>query len=77
MLGHAETRLNSSTTGLFIAVVPLIAAIILGRLGHDRFDARRITGLLLGFAGAALLVGLDVHIDDLVSVGALALVTIG
>jgi drug/metabolite transporter (DMT)-like permease len=77
MLGHAETRLNSSTTGLFIAVVPLIAAIILVRLGHDRFDGRRIAGLLLGFAGAALLVGLDVHVDDLISVGALALVTIG
>jgi len=77
MLGHAETRLNSSTTGLFIAVVPLIAAILLGVLGHDRFDSRRIAGLLLGFAGAILLVGLDVHVDDLVAVGALTLVTIG
>lgn len=77
MLGTAETRLNSSTTGLFIVVVPLIAAILLGVLGHDRFDARRIAGLLLGFAGAALLVGLDVHVDDLLAVGALGLVTIG
>lgn len=77
MLGHAETRLNSSTTGLFIAVVPLIAAILLTVLGHDRFDARRVVGLLLGFAGAALLVGLDVHVNDLISVGALAVVTIG
>lgn len=77
MLGTAETRLNSSTTGLFIAVVPLIAAILLRILGHDHFDGRRIAGLLLGFAGAAVLVGLDVHIDDLLAVGALGLVTIG
>lgn len=77
LLGHAETRLNSSTAGVFIAVVPLIAAIILAVRGHDRFDRRRVSGLLLGFVGAAVLVGLDVHLDDLVAVGFLVLVTIG
>jgi drug/metabolite transporter (DMT)-like permease len=77
MIGYAETRLTSSTTGLFISVVPLIAAIILTVLGHDRFDRRRVTGLLLGFAGAAFLVGLDVRFDDLIAVGALLFVIIG
>jgi drug/metabolite transporter (DMT)-like permease len=33
LLGHAETRLNSSTTGLIIAVVPIVAAIILTVMG--------------------------------------------
>src|SRR5689334_14327308 len=28
LLGHAETKLNSSTAGLLIAAVPLIAAVI-------------------------------------------------
>ena len=77
LLGHAEIRLNSSTTGLFIAVVPLIAAVILAVTGGDQFGARRIIGLVLGFLGAALLVGLDVRLDDLVSIGQLVLVTIG
>ncbi len=27
LIGHAETRLNSSTTGLLIAMVPLLAAV--------------------------------------------------
>src|SRR5262245_29119192 len=64
LLGHAETRLNSSTTGLIIAMVPLFAAIFVSWLGHDRLEGRRIAGLAIGFAGVATLVGLDVHIDD-------------
>ena len=39
LLGHAETTLNSSTAGLLLAVVPMIAAIILTVTGHDRFDS--------------------------------------
>jgi len=70
MLGHAETRLNSSTAGLLIAVVPLFAAIIVTRLGHEKLEPRRLFGLGLGFAGVALLVGLDIHFDDLPAVAA-------
>jgi drug/metabolite transporter (DMT)-like permease len=77
LLGHAETKLNSSTTGLLIAMVPLIAAVIVTRLGHDRLGARRITGLLVGFAGVAALVGLDIQLSDLPSVAAIALVSLG
>jgi len=69
LLGHAETRLNSSTAGLLIAVVPLFAAIIVTKLGHERLEPRRLFGLGLGFAGVALLVGLDIQLTDLVSVG--------
>lgn len=77
LLGQAETRLNSSTTGLFLAVVPMIAAVILVVLGDDRFGPRRIAGLMIGFVGAAVLVGLDVRFDDFGSIGLLLLVTIG
>ena len=77
LLGHAETRLNSSTTGLLIAVVPLIAAVIVTRLGHDRLGARRIAGLAIGFAGVAALVGIDIRLDDLAAIGAIALVSLG
>jgi drug/metabolite transporter (DMT)-like permease len=77
LLGHAETRLNSSTTGLLIAIVPLIAAVIVTRLGHDRLEGRRITGLVIGFAGVATLVGLDIHFSDFAAVAALALCALG
>ena len=73
----AETRLNSSTAGLLLAVVPLIAAVIVTVLGHDRLDTRRVIGLLIGFAGVAALVGLDIHVDDLTSVGFILLTALG
>jgi drug/metabolite transporter (DMT)-like permease len=77
LLGHAETRLNSSTTGLLIAMVPMVAAIILTVSGQDRLDFRRGAGLLLGLIGVALLVGLDIKFDDLIAVGQIILVVIG
>ncbi|MGY0232269.1 DMT family transporter [Longispora urticae] len=77
LLGHAEKRLTSSTAGLLIAVVPLIAAVIVTRLGHDRFDTRRLVGLGIGFAGVAALVGLDIHFSDLTAVGAIMLTALG
>jgi len=77
LLGHAETRLTSSTAGLLLAVVPLIGAVLLVSLGHDRFDGRRLLGLAIGLAGVVTLVGLDVHLDDLFSVGAVMITAVG
>ncbi len=76
LLGHAETRLNSSTAGLLIAVVPLFAALIVSRLGHEHLEPRRLLGLGVGFAGVALLVGLDIHFSDLLAVGATVVVAL-
>ena len=76
LLGHAETRINSSTAGLLIAVVPLFAALIVTRLGHEKLEARRLFGLALGFAGVALLVGLDIHFTDLGAVAATIVVAL-
>jgi drug/metabolite transporter (DMT)-like permease len=70
LLGHAETRLNSSTAGLLLAVVPLFAALIVTKLGHERLEPRRLLGLGIGFAGVALLVGIDIHFSDLPAVAA-------
>jgi drug/metabolite transporter (DMT)-like permease len=75
-LGHAETRLNSSTAGLLIAIVPLFAAIIVSKLGHEKLEPRRIFGLALGFAGVALLVGLDIDFHDWLAVGGTVVVSL-
>jgi drug/metabolite transporter (DMT)-like permease len=77
LLGHAETRINSSTTGLLLAGIPLIAAVIVSRLGHERLDGRRLTGLVIGFSGVTALVGLDIHVSDFAAVGALLLTSLG
>ena len=76
LLGHAETRLNSSTAGLLIAVVPLFAAVIVTRLGHERLEPRRLLGLAIGFAGVALLVGIDIQFSDLAAVAAIMVVAL-
>jgi drug/metabolite transporter (DMT)-like permease len=76
LLGHAETRLNSSTAGLLIAIVPLFAAVIVTRLGHEHLEPRRLLGLGVGFAGVALLVGLDIHFSDLLAVAATIIVAL-
>ncbi|MET8773844.1 DMT family transporter [Nocardia sp. NPDC004654] len=77
LIGYAETTLNSSTVGLLIAAVPLIAVLIVTRMGHETIDARRILGLVVGFAGVAALVGLDVDLSNPAAIGAIALTTIG
>lgn len=60
LLGYAEQELSSSLTGLLIAAVPLVGAILVTVTGHERPGARRVAGLLVGFAGVAALVGFDV-----------------
>lgn len=76
LLGHAETRLNSSTAGLLLAVVPLFAALIVTKLGHESLEPRRLLGLAIGFAGVALLVGMDIHFSDLPAVAATMVVAL-
>ena len=78
LLSDAERRLSSSLTGLLIAAVPLIGA-VLQRLtrGDDRMDPGRLAGLMVGLAGVAVLVGLNVSFKDLGAVGEVGLVAIG
>jgi drug/metabolite transporter (DMT)-like permease len=72
LLARAETKLTSSLTGLLIAAVPLVGAVITSVSGsHDRLDRRRWAGLLVGLAGVVALVGLDFG-----SVGAVALLEV-
>ena len=60
-IGRAEIHLTSSVTGLLIASVPLVGAVLYRALGADHFSRRRIVGLLIGFAGVAALVGVDLR----------------
>jgi drug/metabolite transporter (DMT)-like permease len=78
MLGLAEVRLSSSLTGLLIASVPLLGAVVAGlfRL-DDHLDRGRLLGLLVGFAGVAALVGADVRGGDWWSVGAVLVAALG
>jgi len=69
LLAHAEQRISSSLAGLLIATVPLIGAVAYRAFGvADHFDARRLLGLFVGFAGVAALVGLDITHSDALGV---------
>lgn len=71
LLSWAEQRLSSSLTGLLVAVVPLLVAGLGAALGlTDRLDLRRFVGLIVGLAGVALLVGIDVRGGDLLGAAA-------
>jgi drug/metabolite transporter (DMT)-like permease len=73
LLAHAETKLTSSLTGLLIAAVPLVGAVVVALTGtRERQGRRRWLGLLVGIGGVAALVGLDVG-----QVDALAVVEVG
>jgi len=78
LLSDAERRLSSSLTGLLIAAVPLIGAVVIWLTrGDDRLDVRRIGGLVIGLVGVAALVGLNVSFHDLGAVGEVGLVAVG
>ena len=73
LLARAETKLTSSLTGLLIAAVPLVGAVVVRLTGdRERMGARRWSGLLIGIVGVGALVGLDLG-----SVSALPVAEVG
>jgi drug/metabolite transporter (DMT)-like permease len=76
-LAHAETKLTSSLTGLLIAAVPLVGALIVSLSGErERLGGRRWSGLLVGLGGVAAIVGLDLGHVDAVALVEIALVAV-
>jgi len=80
LLGHAEQTLPSGLTGLLVATVPLVAAIIAVVRG-DRgvLKPLRLFGLLIGFAGVAVVVsghGFEAGPGALLAIGEVLLVAV-
>ena len=78
LLARAETKLSSSLTGLLIAAVPLVGAVIVTMTGErERLGRRRWLGLLVGIAGVAAIVGLDVGQLNVLALVEIGLVAVG
>jgi drug/metabolite transporter (DMT)-like permease len=62
LLGLAEQRVSSSLTGLLIAAVPLVGAVIVRTTGRrERLGRLSGLGLVLGLVGVAAIVGVNVN----------------
>jgi drug/metabolite transporter (DMT)-like permease len=80
MIAAGETHVASSTAAIVIATVPLIIALLSLRFEpSERVSGPRLAGLLVGFAGVAFLVGVDVSGDggELLGVGAVLIAACG
>jgi drug/metabolite transporter (DMT)-like permease len=78
LLPWAEQSLSSSLTGLLVAAVPFVAALVALLAGDDdRLSPVRVAGMALGVVGIAALLGLDVGGAQLSAIGAVALVVVG
>lgn len=77
-LTSAERRLPSSTAGLLLAAVPLVAVGVAYALGsRAHLSARNWAGIVVGMAGVAAIVGLHVGGSTLLPVAEIGVVAVG
>ena len=77
-INAAEQTLPSSTVGLLLASIPLVAIVVAFVMGRrDRLTAINGVGVVLGMLGVAAIVGLDVGGSDLGAVAQLAIAVVG
>ncbi|MDH4141537.1 MAG: EamA family transporter [Chloroflexota bacterium] len=77
MLGAAEQAISSSLAGLLVAGVPLVGAAIAAIVGGpDRVGRRQLVGLLIGFAGVAVIAGGDFDAKNTMALIQVAIVVV-
>jgi drug/metabolite transporter (DMT)-like permease len=78
LLGAAEQHITSSLAALLIAAVPLVGAVIARTTGaRERFGLQSGAGLLLGLAGVAAIVGVNVEGASFGALAEIGLVAVG
>jgi drug/metabolite transporter (DMT)-like permease len=78
LMSTAEKHITSSLTSLLICCVPLFAVVAQRiRRTEDHINSRRLTGLAIGAAGVAFLVGLDLRGGSIKWIGMMMIVGLG
>ena len=78
LLGSAEQHITSSLAGLLVAGVPLVATVIaVATGGRDRVGPTGLLGLLIGLAGVAAIVGVNLGTSSATSFLEMTVVVIG
>jgi drug/metabolite transporter (DMT)-like permease len=61
LIGFGEQRVSSGVAAILIAAVPLIVALMALRVDHEeRAEGARLVGLVVGFTGVIVLLGIDI-----------------
>ncbi len=77
MLASAEQRITSSLAGLLVSAVPLVGVVIATSLGNrEHLGMASLSGLLLGVAGVAAIVGFDLRASDWLALVEMAVVVV-
>ena len=78
MLASAETHVTSALAGLLVSAVPLVGVLIATALGNrEHLHVASLSGLGLGLAGVALIVGFDLRASSGVALLEMAVVVVG
>src|SRR6478609_1874557 len=80
LIAAGEVHVASSLAAIIIAAVPLVGAVLAMRFDHsERPTAIRGFGLMLGFGGVVVLVGVDIagNAQELLGAGAILLAACG
>ena len=78
LLSSAEQQITSALAGLLVSAVPLVGVVIATSLGNrEHLGASSLSGLLLGLAGVALIVGFDLRASNALALVAMAVVVVG
>ena len=80
LIGFGEQRISSSLAAILIAALPLVIAVLAMRFDDaERPTPTRLAGMLIGLAGVAALVGIDIggRGEELVGAAAVLAATLG
>ena len=78
MLTSAEQHITSALAGLLVSAVPLVGVVIVTAMGNrEHLGMSSLSGLLIGLAGVAAIVGLDFGTSNALALAEMAVVAIG
>ena len=77
LLSDAEIRLPSALSGLLVATMPIVMAVLAALAGIESFSWRRGAGLGLGMAGVAVLLGPGLRGGDVGAILEVGVVVLG
>lgn len=77
LLSDAETRLSSSLSGLLVASMPIVMAVLAALIRLEAFTPRRVFGLVVGLAGVGVLLAPGLSGGNAAAIAEVGVVVLG